>query len=94
MKISVGVVKEIVKDVGRVLQKHQEEMHVAFVRGGVAGMGVDLTIKVKAEKGKLRTITGINFVKDRCRDALTNFIDEEQLNIFENEIEEGGIDGV
>ena len=94
MKISMGVIKEIEKDVGRVLAKHQEEMHVAFIKGGDAGVGIDVKISVKAEKGKLRTITGINFVKDRCRDALTNFIDEEQLNIFENAFEKGEDDEV
>jgi len=94
MKISMGVIKEIEKDVGRVLAKHKEEMHVAFVKGGDAGTSLDIKITMKSEKGKLRVITGINFVKDRCRDSVTNFIDEKQLNMFESEIEEGGADEV
>ena len=85
MKISMGVVKEIEKDVERVLEKHQEEMNEAFIKVGGKTMSIDLKINVKAEKGKLRTITGLNFVKDRCKDAVTNFIDLEQINLFDQE---------
>lgn len=86
MKISMGVVKEMSKDIMRILEKHQEEMHTAFVRAGDKGTSLDVKITMKSEKGKLRVITGINFVKERCRDSVTNFIDCDQLNIFENEI--------
>ena len=91
MKISMGVVKEIEKDVERVLEKHREEMNEAFIKVGGKTMTIDLKINVKAEKGKLRTITGLNFVKDRCKDAVTNFIDEEQINLFNTEEDSDGV---
>lgn len=93
MKISMGVVKEMQKDVARVLEKHQEEMHTAFLRVGDKTFPVDLRVNIKSEKGKLRVITSISFVKDRCQDSVTNWIDEEQLNIFEVEME-GGADEI
>lgn len=89
MKISLGIIKEIEKDFARVLEANQEEMDRAYLLvGDKNALEIKLSLSIKPEKGKLRTTTGINFVKDRCKDSVTSYIDEENLNLFENAVED------
>lgn len=83
MKISIGIVKEIEKDIARVLETYQEEMDKAYLLAGDNPLDIKISLNIRPEKGKLRIQTGINFVKDRCKDTVTSFIDEAQINLFE-----------
>ena len=88
MKITQAVVSRIIKDIEEMLSYNQEEMEIAYLKAGDDPL--DITIKVKiGEKGaKIKAISTINFVKDRCQDKRSSEIDEEQKNLFEEEMEE------
>ena len=86
MKITDAVLNKILEDIEAMLVSNQGEMESAYLRAGDDPL--DIAIKVKiGEKGvKIKTISTINFVKDRCQDRRSSEIDEEQINLFE----EGG----
>ena len=86
MKITDSVIDKISEDIAEMLTSNQGEMEAAYLRAGDDPL--DIAIKVKiGEKGvKIKTISTINFVKDRCQDKRASEIDEEQINLFD----EGG----
>jgi hypothetical protein len=83
MKITDSVINKIAEDIAEMLTSNQGEMEAAYLRAGDDPL--DIAIKVKiGEKGvKIKTISTINFVKDRCQDKRASEIDEEQTNLFE-----------
>ena len=86
MKITDSVIDKISEDIAEMLTSNKGEMEAAYLRAGDDPL--DIAIKVKiGEKGvKIKTISTINFVKDRCQDKRASEIDEEQINLFD----EGG----
>ena len=87
MKISNSVLERVQLRIKGMLEDHQEEMEQAYLRSGDDPLDVSFKVKISPDKAKLKIITSINFVKDRCQDKATDLMDEEQINLFE---EEGG----
>lgn len=87
MKISNDVLDEINARIKDMLVIYQQELEIAYLAVGDDPLSVAISIKVSPENGKQKIVTGINFVKDRCKDSVTSFVDDIQINLFD---EEGG----
>jgi len=88
MKITMAVIMKIVSDITDMLEVNQEDMEVAYLRAGDKPLDIAITVKIGEKGAKIKTISTINFVKDRCQDKRSSEIDEEQKNLFEEEMEE------
>jgi len=86
VKIGNSVLERIQLRVKGMLEDHQEEMEQAYLRSGDDPLDIAFKVKISPDKAKLKIVTTINFVKDRCQDKATDLMDEEQINLFE----EGG----
>ena len=91
MKISITVLEQIEKSIKDMLVTYQEEMDQAYLSAGDDPLTIAISIKIAPDGAKLKIVTGINFVKDRCKDAVTSWVDEEQINLFD---EGGQADGI
>ena len=89
MKISIAVLEQIEKGIKDLLVAYQQEMEQAYLAAGDDPLDVKIGLKVSPDKGKQKIITSINFVKDRCKDTVTSWVDEDQIGLFD---EEGGVE--
>ena len=88
MNISNAVIEEIRDRIYDQLVMYQKDMDIAYLAAGDDPLSVAISIKVSPENGKQKIVTGINFVKDRCRDSVTSFVDKDQIGLFDEEVEE------
>jgi len=94
MKISNNVLEQIEASIKTLMESYQKEMEQAYLKLGDDALDIKFGVKIKEDNARVKLTTSINFIKDRCRDTSTSWVDDEQGSLFENEIEEGGIDGV
>ena len=87
MKISDAVLKEIEAGISDMLVMNQADMDYAFLAAGDEPLVVTFKANLAMDEGKVKVVTTINFVKDRVKDERKGWVDEEQINLFE---EEGG----
>ena len=91
MKISFAVLEEIEKAIKDMFVAYQGEMDQAYLAAGDEPLKVAIGVKIAPDGAKLKIVTSINFVKDRCKDEVTSWVDEEQINLFD---EGGQADGI
>ena len=87
MNISDAVIEEIRDRIYDQLVLYQKEMDLAYNLSGDDPLDVKVGFKVAPDNGKKKVTTSINFVKDRCKDTTTTWVDDEQTNLFD---EKGG----
>ena len=85
MKISRDVIDGIVEDARDMLLYNHESIELAYLAAGDDPLGIAIKVTISLNKGKLKVLTTMNFVKDRCKDERRRFIDPEQINLFEEE---------
>ena len=90
MIITQAVIDAIVADIDEMLKYNQESMELAYLAAGDDPLGIAIKVNIAPDESKLKVVTTINFVKDRCKDERKRQIDQEQINLFE----EGGTNGV
>ena len=86
MNISNTVIKEIRDRIYDQLVTYQTEMDLAYNLSGDDPLDVKLGVKVAPDNGKKKVTISINFIKDKCKDTTTSWVDD-QPNLFD---EEGG----
>lgn len=86
MNISKAVIDEIKDRIYDQLVLYQKEMEFAYNVSGDDPLDVKLGAKVSPDNGKKKITTSISFIKDRCKDTTTSWVDDDQGNLFE----EGG----
>ena len=86
MKITEAVLDKIVGDIEGMLVSNQGEMESAYLRAGDKPLDVAIKVSIGEKGPKIKILSTINFVKDRCQDKRSSVIDEEQTNLFD----EGG----
>ena len=91
MKISEAVITGIVADITDMLEVNQADMDLAYLAAGDDPLGIAIKVNIAPDESKVKFVTTINFVKDRCKDERKSWVDEEQINLFE---EGGETDGV
>ena len=91
MKISRDVIAGIVEDATDLLVYNHESIELAYLAAGDEPLEIAIKVIIKPGKPKMKVETKINFVKDRCKDGRSRFIDPEQTNLFDVE---GGANGV
>ena len=87
MKITKAVIKGIVADITDMLEVNQADMDLAYLAAGDDPLGIAIKVNIAPDESKLKIVTTINFVKDRCKDERKSWVDEEQINLFEEEME-------
>lgn len=87
MNISTTVIKEIRDRIYDQLVMYQQEMELAYNLCGDDPLVVKLGVQVAPDNGKKKVTTSISFIKDRCKDTTTSWVDDDQGNLFN---EEGG----
>ena len=86
MKISNKVLVEIEERIKDMFIEYQPEMEQAYLVAGDDPLSISMGVKISpAEGGKLKIVTSISFVKDRCKDSATSYVDEDQGNLFQGE---------
>ena len=88
MKISDAVLDKIIEDIGEMLTSNQGELEAAYLRAGDKPLDVAIKVSIGEKGVKIKTISTINFVKDRCQDRRSSEIDDEQVS-FEFAAKEG-----
>lgn len=88
MKITKAVLKEIETGISDMFAVNQADMDYAFLAAGDDPLNVSMKAVLTMDEGKVKVVTTINFVKDRCKDERKSWVDEEQINLFEEETEE------
>lgn len=83
MKISITVLEQIEKGIKDMLVTYQEEMDKAYLMSGDDPLNIAIGIKIAPDGAKLKIVTSINFVTSRCKDTVTSWVDEEQINLFD-----------
>ena len=86
MKITKAVIEGIVADITDMLEVNQADMDQAYLVAGDDVLDIAIKITIAPDESKLKIVTTINFVKDRCKDKRKSWVDEEQINLFD----EGG----
>ena len=87
MKISRDVIDGIVEDARDMLLYNHESIELAYLAAGDDPLGIAIKATMSPDEGKVKVLTTINFVKDRCRDERRRFIEPNQINLFD---ERGG----
>ena len=82
MKISNSVIKSIIGDIEEMFSFNQASMEAAYLRAGDDPLDVSVKVKIGEKGAKIKTVSTINFVKDRCQDKRSTEIDEDQINLF------------
>ena len=83
MNITNAVVEEVRDRLFDQLKTYQKEMDIAYNLCGDDPLDVKLGVKVSPDNGKKKITTTISFVKDRCKDTSTSWVDDDQGNLFE-----------
>ena len=91
MKISRDVIDGIVEDARDMLLYNHESIELAYLAAGDEPLEIAIKVTIKPDKAKMKVLTKINFVKDRCKDERSRNIDPEQISLFS---EEGDVNGV
>jgi len=89
MNISKAVIEEIRDRIYDQLVMYQKDLDLAYNLSGDDPLDVKLGAKVAPDNGKKKVTTSISFIKDRCRDSSTSWVDDNQASLFG---EEGGVD--
>jgi len=87
MKISNSVLDTIRDRIYDSLVMYQQDLEQAYLVAGDELLDIKFGVKLSQDGARVKVVTGINFVKDRCKDSSTTWVDEEQTNLFD---EEGG----
>ena len=82
MKISNNVLQEIKDRIEDMFIEYQPQMEEAYLVSGDDPLSIAIGIKITSDDGKLKIVTSINFIKDRCKDSATSYVDEDQGNLF------------
>lgn len=88
MNISNAVIEEIRDRIYDKLATYQNELETAYNLSGDDAIVVKLDAKIAPDNGKKKITTSISFIKDRCRDSGTSYIDDDQIGLFDEEKEE------
>lgn len=88
MNISNAVIEEIRDRIYDQLATYQNQMEIAYNLCGDDPLTVKLDAKIAPDNGKKKITTSISFVKDRCRDSGTSYVDDEQIGLFDEQREE------
>lgn len=80
MTIGPAVRGKMVEMVERLLMDHLEAIDEAYRRQGE--LTVSLPIKLSPEKGYIGVKAGITFVAEKVKDEITELVDEDQQNLF------------
>ena len=91
MKISNNVLERIEESIKALMESYQQEMEVAYLALGDDALDIKFGVKIKEDNARVKLTTSISFIKDRCRDTSTSWVDDEQTNLFD---QEGGTNGV
>ena len=89
MNISNAVIEEIRDRIYDQLATYQQDLDLAYNLSGDDPLDIKLGAKVAPDNGKKKITTSINFIKDRCKDTTTSWVDDMQENLFS---EEGGVE--
>jgi hypothetical protein len=87
MNISNEVIAEIRDRIYDQLVVYQKDLDFAYNLSGDDPLDVKLGAKVAPDNGKKKITTSIGFIKDRCKDTTTSWVDDMQENLFD---EKGG----
>ena len=85
MNISNAVIEEIRDRIYDQLVTYQQEMDLAYNLSGDDPLDVKFGVKVAPDNGKKKVTTSISFIKDRCKDTTTSWVDDEQGDLFKQE---------
>jgi len=85
MKISRDVIDGIVEDTKDMLLYNHESIELAYIAAGDDPLGIAIKVTIKPDEAKLKVLTTINFVTDRCKDERRRYIDPEQTNLFDQD---------
>ena len=85
MNISNAVIEEIRDRIYDQLVTYQNEMEFAYNVSGDDPLDVKLGVKVAPDNGKKKVTVSISFVKDKCKDTTTSWVDDNQTSLFDQE---------
>ena len=85
MKISRDVIDGIVEDIKDMLSYNHESIELAYIAAGDDPLGIAIKVTISPDEAKLKVLTTMNFVKDRCKDERRRFIDPIQISLFDQE---------
>ena len=85
MKISTQLLDKIQETIGNMFVEYQQSMEEAYLMAGDDPLTVSISIKIAPVDGKQKVVTGISFVKERCKDSFTDFVDEDQGDLFQQQ---------
>ena len=91
MKISDSVLGRIEARIKKMCNEHQQEMETAFLKSSEDPLDIKFGVKITPDSAKVKLTTSMNFVKDRCKDTVTEWVDDEQGSLFD---QEGGADAL
>lgn len=83
MKISNQLLTKIQESIGDMFIEYQQQMEEAYLMAGDDPLSIAIGIKVTPDDGKQKVVTSINFIKERCKDSVTAYVDEDQGNLFQ-----------
>ena len=87
MKITKTVLTEIETGISDMLAVNQADLDYAFLAAGDDPLNISMKAGLIMDEGKVKVVTTINCVKERIKDERKGWVDEEQINLFD---EEGG----
>ena len=82
MKISDNVLGQIEESIKGLMNSYQQEMEVAYLALGDDALDIKFGVKIKQDNARVKLTTSISFVKDRCHDTSTSWVDDEQGKLF------------
>lgn len=85
MKISNAVLDTIRDRIYDNLVTYQQDLEQAYLVAGDDPLDIKLGVKLSQDGARVKIVIGINFVKDRCRDSSTTWVDSEQGSLFDDQ---------
>ena len=76
------VLDQIERNIENMLVTYQPKLDEAYIMMGDDPLDIAIGIKITPDGVKLKIVTSINFVTSRCKDTFTSWVDEEQINLF------------
>ena len=83
MKISNKLLMKIQESIRNMFVEYQISLEEAYLMAGDDPLSITIGIKISPEKGQEKVVTNFSFVKERCKDSVTAWVDEDQGELFE-----------
>ena len=85
MKISNKLLDKIQDSIKDMFVEYQQQMEEAYLMAGDDPLTISIKVKISPDENKQKIVTGISFVKEKCQDSVTAWVDEDQGELFQEE---------